>query len=226
MDENLHNHIDKLFHDSIEPLSELPQKHVWENIEQQLDKNNAEKYKRKYIIFKRAAVVLLFLLLSFVTFNLINHNKPEIIVKRNQSIIKKHSPDNINSSSINNAIEGLNHQTKSINSAFLSNKSRRKQFIKQMLIAKIKNGAAEQEVSGNEDIQLTHDITSMEPVPKAITHRNYNTTLIKIPKLQILKTGINDSLTMDVNHLAEKSNKKNNNISPRFSIIAFAAPEF
>ena len=81
MDENLHNDIDKLFQDSIEPLSELPGKHVWDNIEQQLDKNNAEKYKRKYIIYKRIAGVLLFLLLSFATFNLINNSTPINIKK-------------------------------------------------------------------------------------------------------------------------------------------------
>ncbi len=38
MDENLHNEIDDLFRDAIQPLSELPAKQVWENIEQQLDK--------------------------------------------------------------------------------------------------------------------------------------------------------------------------------------------
>ena len=81
MDENLHNDIDKLFQDSIEPLSELPGKHVWDNIEQQLDKNNAEKYKRKYIIYKRIAGVLLFLLLSLAMFYLISNRVPGNIKK-------------------------------------------------------------------------------------------------------------------------------------------------
>ena len=89
MDENLHNHIDKLFRDSIEPLSELPGKHVWDNIEQQLDKNNAEKYKRKYIIYKRAAVVLVFLLLSVAMFNLIDDRVPINVKRVDNGIIKK-----------------------------------------------------------------------------------------------------------------------------------------
>lgn len=74
MDKNIHNEIDDLFHDAIEPLNEPPAQQVWENIEQQLNNDDAEKYKRKFIIFRRMATVLLLLLLSFTTFTLMYIN--------------------------------------------------------------------------------------------------------------------------------------------------------
>jgi Outer membrane protein beta-barrel domain len=89
MDEPLHNHPDKLFRDSIESLSEAPGKRVWGNIEQQLDKAMAEKYKRKYIMFRRMALSFLVLLLSFVTFNVIRLHETKIAMKPANIPVKK-----------------------------------------------------------------------------------------------------------------------------------------
>lgn len=75
MAENFDEPFYKSFRDSIESLSEMPEKHVWENIEQQLDKDNSDKYKRKYIFYKKIAGILFFLLIGFVTYVVINNQK-------------------------------------------------------------------------------------------------------------------------------------------------------
>jgi hypothetical protein len=100
MTENLHNSFDDLFRDSIEPLSEAPEKHVWENIEHQLDRDYTEGYKRKYIFYRRIAGILLLLLLCFGTFDLFNSKKSAKINPTDISIPNKNNGNN-NSSALN-----------------------------------------------------------------------------------------------------------------------------
>jgi hypothetical protein len=76
MGEPLHD-IDKLFYDGIEGHSEYPPKKVWDKIEAGLDKDSAVTYKRKYQTLKRAAVILLVLLLGVVTYLLVNRKPDE-----------------------------------------------------------------------------------------------------------------------------------------------------
>ncbi len=56
--------IDKFFLDNIDPLQEAPPANIWQNVEASLDKDNAEKYKRKAVFFKRLSAALLLLLLG------------------------------------------------------------------------------------------------------------------------------------------------------------------
>jgi hypothetical protein len=67
MEKNLHD-IDELFRAGLEEYKETPSAGVKENIDSALDKQDAEKYKRRFIIWKRAALLLLLLLAGFVIY--------------------------------------------------------------------------------------------------------------------------------------------------------------
>ncbi|MGZ3918623.1 MAG: hypothetical protein ACXVBN_18240 [Flavisolibacter sp.] len=60
MNENLHN-IDDLFKNPIDGHSEEVPPEVWNNIDHSLDKKQAAFYKRKYFVFRAAAILLIFL---------------------------------------------------------------------------------------------------------------------------------------------------------------------
>ena len=80
-------------------------------------------------------------------------------------------------------------------------------------------------MSANGDMQFPH-VNSTELVSVAIRDKNNDTTLFRLPTLQLLKTETNDSVTEGINNLTQKTNKINNKIFPRFFVTAFAAPEF
>lgn len=95
MNEPLHN-IDKLFKDAIEPMEDNPSKDVWENIEAGLDKKSAEKYKRKFILFKRLSIALLFLLLSISLFEINNRKTRLLEASHHATAISESKDDNKN----------------------------------------------------------------------------------------------------------------------------------
>lgn len=226
MDENLHNDLDKLFHDSIEPLSELPEKHVWENIEQQLDKDNAEKYKRKFIIWRSIAGIFILLLLSFATFNLINNNdKIKNVTGMDNSIIKKDRPSDSSDSSINNYRQRsrLNHSSVTIP---FFNQNRKSHSLKQKWIVKIKNGSTGQELPAYQDIQQAQAANSTKPVREAIVNNINENGLFNTSLFQDQGMKMKDLNTPIISHLILKANKKSNHIFPRSFFTVFAAPEF
>ncbi|MBL0200302.1 MAG: hypothetical protein IPP81_09020 [Chitinophagaceae bacterium] len=88
MDKNLHN-IEDLFHAALDDNEETPSQNVWETVEKRLDKDNIVSIKRKYTNVKRIAILLLFLLVSFVLFDVYKMNtlhKGNDFVKNGDSI--------------------------------------------------------------------------------------------------------------------------------------------
>lgn len=67
MNKNLHD-IDDLFHSSLESNEEHPSASVWEKINASLDKEDALSYKRRFIAWKRLAIILLLLLSGFILY--------------------------------------------------------------------------------------------------------------------------------------------------------------
>lgn len=67
MDKNLHN-IDEVFDRAYQSYEDEPSAAAWEKLSAALDKEDAEKYKRRFIGWKRIAVVLLFLLSGFLIY--------------------------------------------------------------------------------------------------------------------------------------------------------------
>lgn len=67
MHKDLHD-IDELFHSGLNDYEATPSAGVKENIDAVLDKQDAEKYKKRFIIWKRAALLLLLLLAGLVIY--------------------------------------------------------------------------------------------------------------------------------------------------------------
>ena len=67
MNKGLHD-IDDLFRSALEENEETPSASVKESLLAHLDKNDAESYKKRFIAWKRAAILLLFLLAGFVLY--------------------------------------------------------------------------------------------------------------------------------------------------------------
>ncbi len=67
MPKDLHD-IDELFRSGLDDFEATPSAGVKENIDAVLDKQDAEKYKKRFIIWKRAALLLLLLLAGFVIY--------------------------------------------------------------------------------------------------------------------------------------------------------------
>jgi hypothetical protein len=67
MNRDLHD-IDELFRSALEGNEETPSAGVKENLDAALDKKDAEKYKKRFILWKRAALLLLLLLSGFVLY--------------------------------------------------------------------------------------------------------------------------------------------------------------
>jgi Outer membrane protein beta-barrel domain len=67
MSKDLHD-IDELFRSGLEDHEEIPSVSVKESLDVALDKKEAEKYKRRFILWKRTALLLLLLLAGFVIY--------------------------------------------------------------------------------------------------------------------------------------------------------------
>ncbi len=67
MSKDLHD-IDELFRSGLEEYQEAPSAGLKENIDAALDKQDAEEYKKRFIIWKRTALLLLLLLSGFVLY--------------------------------------------------------------------------------------------------------------------------------------------------------------
>jgi len=75
MDKNLHN-IDKLFKDGIEGHTDQPDDFVWNNLDQQLDRQGMQLAKKKYIMVKRSMVALAVLLTIAILLLIQQYRKP------------------------------------------------------------------------------------------------------------------------------------------------------
>src|SRR6185295_5883501 len=63
------NDIDNLFRSSLGSYEETPSKYVKERLEAALDKRDAESYKKRLLVWKRAAITLFVLLLGLFIYN-------------------------------------------------------------------------------------------------------------------------------------------------------------
>lgn len=93
MNKDLHD-MDDLFHAALEGHEEMPSAGLKERLDAALDKKEAEKYKKRFIFWKRVSLLLLLLLAGFVLFD--------------SGVIKKRSsPDTANNSAtVNDKVPG------------------------------------------------------------------------------------------------------------------------
>jgi hypothetical protein len=88
MNKDLHD-IDNLFRSSLESYEETPSPYVKERLEAALDKRDAESYKKRFLVWKRSAILLFVLLLGFAIFN------AGILLTRPENSEKKHAFEKI-----------------------------------------------------------------------------------------------------------------------------------
>ena len=88
MKKDLHD-IDNLFRSSLESYEETPSPYVKERLDAALDKRDAESYKKRFLVWKRAAILLLVLLLGFVLYD------AGILWTRPENSEKKHAVEKI-----------------------------------------------------------------------------------------------------------------------------------
>lgn len=84
MDKNLQN-TDEVLNRAYQSYEDEPSAATWEKLSAALDKEDAEKYKRRFIGWKRIAVVLLFLLAGFMIYEtgvVINRKKNAELAKK------------------------------------------------------------------------------------------------------------------------------------------------
>lgn len=67
MDKNLHK-LDDIFNKAYQQFEEEPSEMAWQKLNASLDKEDAEKYKKRFIGWKRVAILLLFLLSGLVIY--------------------------------------------------------------------------------------------------------------------------------------------------------------
>lgn len=76
MNKDLHD-IDDLFRSALDGHEETPSTRVKENIDVALDKQDAEEYKKKFILWKRATLLLLLLVAGSVLYESVKIAKLE-----------------------------------------------------------------------------------------------------------------------------------------------------
>lgn len=252
MDEHLHKGIGKQFRDEINALSQQPRKQVWENIDQVLDKTDAKTYKDKFIRLKKRSMLLLLLLIGFSIFSVFYFNasknriNPQVVVP-GPGLAGKKLEEPVRSKEINNTIMGKqeivlpNERTQkqldnvNIPAGNRLNNKEEKLFTPRKVtvayngktVVKITNPATTEKAAGNNEIENTEN-TPLKKAAEAIFGDVVNKPGGTEKKLiQIEDVSKKDSLTVTtVNLSSKKSNKKQRNFTPRFTLTAFAAPDY
>jgi hypothetical protein len=98
MNKDLHN-IDDVFSSAYQEFEDDPSPDVWQKINEGLDKKESESYKRRFIGWKRTAILLLLLLTGFVLYE--------------SGIFKQNSGSIARTADKNNAVQKLNPSVES-----------------------------------------------------------------------------------------------------------------
>lgn len=91
MDKNLHD-IDNIFSKAHQHYREEPSDSAWEKIRATLDKDDVEKYKKRFIGWKRIAIVLLLLLSGLVIYNIEKKSAESTSLNTKKEILPMASP--------------------------------------------------------------------------------------------------------------------------------------
>jgi hypothetical protein len=245
MAENLHN-IDKIFRDSLEGHEEVPSQQVWNAIDSNLDKNKIKQINRKYTRLKRAAFLLLLLLLCITIYDLgIKHPGDKVAKGNNNSITnKKDVPENnpgtgqnaVPKNDNNNLSAKTIRETKNIagenkihpdNISVTDNSSTK-------TIGDIPAAVSKKNIAGikNPDKYKREEkgLVSNLPVPDQKTNKQSIIIPLSIvnpgkPVLQSLQSTKKITLPASLNNVA-KSGKSGPLKQSKFSVTIFLSPDF
>lgn len=126
MEKNLHS-VDEVFNEAQKGFIEPAPDNGWEKLQANLDKQDADKYKRKFVGWKRMSILLLLLLFSFIIYEtgIINpHNENDSnTVSSNQQQernppsdlktkpVNKHNDNEVTGNNLNDTANDLSTQT-------------------------------------------------------------------------------------------------------------------
>jgi hypothetical protein len=71
MDKHVHRDIGEQFRDEINSMSRAPREHIWQHIDNELDKSDAGNYKERFTRLRKRTMLLLILLVGFATFSVL-----------------------------------------------------------------------------------------------------------------------------------------------------------
>lgn len=245
MDEHLHKDFGKQFRDEINSLKQHPRKHIWENIDKALDKEESKNYKEKYLLLRKTVLLLLFIgIAGFLAFYFnTSKNKPgnkELAspagkVKEASPEIKKLSansetdglPDVLNAAqvtpgffSITNPSQNFTEIFFPFNKNFIKNKAKTRVKIKEGDIAfaeDIKTAPVQNEESKTTG---THLATGL-PLEKLQPVINEKTSPLTNDALKKKRIEINQPPST-----SQSSDKKQKSNKHKFTLLAFAGPDY
>jgi hypothetical protein len=245
MDEHVHKDFGKQFRDEINNLKQHPSKHIWENIDKALDKEEAKNYKEKYLLLRKGVLLLFFIGIAGLVIFYFNtaKNKPggnkftaQNTSKKNGSPQNKNfvadkesgdSPDFLsepqipaNIFSITNPPQSFSENLFPFSKNFMKNRAKTK--------VKIKSG----------DIAYGEDIKTVSTQTGKINTEE--TDLPTTPALQKLPSVINENVFPKSDNaekknspvitpqksLSEAAEKKQKNKKQEFTLLAFAGPDY
>ena len=251
MDEHLHKDIGKQFRDEINPLKQQPRKHIWENIDKALDKEEAKNYKQKYLLLRKSVLLLLFIGVAgfFAFYFNTSKNKPSGnefaiqslptgqagIKEKNASVqnqnatvnkepidlsgfIKPQIPSNL--LSIINPSQNFSENFFPFSKNFMKDRTKTKikikageityeEDIKSLPVVTKENNYTETDLAISPALQKTQTANSENSFPKLTNSEKKNTVLINAPA-----------------SLSEAPNKKQKNSKHKFTLLAFAGPDY
>lgn len=252
MDKHLHKDIGEQFSQEINSLSQQPREHVWENIDKSLDKTDIKTYKDKFARLKKKSMLLLLLLIGISTFSVFYFNASKNTTHPlddlpEQSLAGQKIKELIHYNEINNNItckqeislpnEMTQKQIGNINIPVgntINNKEENFFTPRKIPVAykgkttmKITNGTTTEEASLNNEIENAKK-NFPEKTGKAFLEDIANKpTGTEIKLALITDVSKKDSLTVTTDNLSlKKGNKKQRNINHRFTLTAFAAPDY
>lgn len=100
MEENLHN-VDDIFNRAYKDFEDEPSDGLWNKLQSGLDRKDAEKYKRKFIIWKSAAILLLIVLSGIIIYTLFYKSIPGDEKKKDLTFDKKDTGNSQNPTTTN-----------------------------------------------------------------------------------------------------------------------------
>ena len=244
MDKHLHKDIGEQFSEEINSMSQQPRDHIWEDIDKQLDKKDAENYKGKFIRLRKKALLLLLLLIGISTFSLIYFNTS----KNNSSLSGQKTEDRGNNNVINDPLKSKKDNSVSknfpqkqiaandIDGGITVNNSLQDLFIPGKISVK-KNGEtltkfANDILATNETVDNNEPVLNKNNSPeKQIEAGNFK--IVKKAEvdennlLAIALVSKKDSLAVTANNQSQKNNTKMpNKRAAKLMLTAFAAPDY
>ena len=252
MDRHLHKDIGEQFSEEINSLSQQPLSHIWENIDKALDKTDAKNYKDKFARLKKRTMLLLLLLIGISTFSVFyfnvskNETNPQDVVpdhclawqKIKESTHINEINDNITGkqeTSLTNELTQKQIGNINIPSGNTVNNEEENLFTprkisvayKRKTIMKITNGITTEETAVNNEIENAKNIPLVKPAEIFFGDVVNKPAGTEKKLTQITDASKKDTLAITTdNRSSKKSNIKQRNINPRFTLTAFAAPDY